>query len=86
MTEQPDLAKLVAEITSAYVSTHQVEPGRLPDIIADVRRALAATRRERPADAYAFFVACLGRRVSGEVAQARRGIPALKHSDDLYGS
>jgi hypothetical protein len=52
----------------------------------DVRRALAATRRERPADAYAFFVACLGRRVSGEVAQARRGIPALKHSDDLYGS
>ncbi|HKH83545.1 MAG TPA: hypothetical protein VKA25_07675 [Gemmatimonadales bacterium] len=52
----------------------------------DVRRALAATRRERPADAYAFFVACLGRRVSGEVAQPRRGIPALKHSDDLYGS
>src|SRR5215204_5295448 len=51
----------------------------------DVRRALAATRRERPADAYAFFVACLGRRVNVEVTSPRRGIRALKHSDDSYG-
>jgi uncharacterized protein len=51
----------------------------------DVRRALAATRRERPADAYAFFTACLGRRVGGEVAATRRGIPALKRTDDSYG-
>ena len=51
----------------------------------DVRRALAATRRERPADVYAFFTACLGRRVSGEVSAARRGIPALKRVDDSYG-
>ena len=51
----------------------------------DVRRALAATRRERPTDVYAFFTACLGRRVSGEVTAARRGIPALKRADDLYG-
>jgi hypothetical protein len=51
----------------------------------DVRRALAATRRERPADAYAFFTACLGRRVGGEVAATRRGIPALKRADDSYG-
>jgi DNA helicase HerA-like ATPase len=51
----------------------------------DVRRALAATRRERPADVYAFFTACLGRRVGGEVTAARRGIPALKRADDLYG-
>lgn len=51
----------------------------------DVRRALAATRRERPADAYAFFTACLGRRVSAEVPAARRGIPALKRVDDSYG-
>ncbi len=51
----------------------------------DVRRALAATRRERPADVYAFFTACLGRRVSGEVTAARRGIPALKRADDSYG-
>ena len=52
----------------------------------DVRRALAATRRERPIDAYAFFTACLGRRVNGEVAAPRRGIPALKRGDDSYGA
>lgn len=51
----------------------------------DVRRALAATRRERPADAYAFFTACLGRRVNAELAAPRRGIPALKSVDDAYG-
>src|SRR5919112_1693643 len=45
----------------------------------DIRRALAATRRERPADAYAFFSACLGRRVNGEILTTRRGIPALRH-------
>jgi hypothetical protein len=51
----------------------------------DVRRALAATRRERPADAYAYFTACLGRRVSPEILVPRRGIPALKRADDTYG-
>ena len=51
----------------------------------DVRRALAATRRERPDDPCAYFTACLGRRVAGEVSSARRGIPALKHADDAYG-
>jgi hypothetical protein len=51
----------------------------------DVRRALSATRRERPADAYAFFTACLGRRVNVEIATPRRGIPALKRGDDSYG-
>jgi hypothetical protein len=51
----------------------------------DVRRALSATRRERPADAYAFFTACLGRRVNGEIVAPRRGIPALKRVDDSYG-
>jgi DNA helicase HerA-like ATPase len=51
----------------------------------DVRRALAATRRERPQDVSAFFAACLGRRVNGEVVAARRGIPALKHADEPYG-
>ena len=51
----------------------------------DVRRALSATRRERPADAYAFFTACLGRRVNGEVVAPRRGIPVLKRTDDSYG-
>src|SRR3954447_16295251 len=51
----------------------------------DVRRALAATRRERPADATAYFSACLGRRIGGEVLSPRRGVPALKRSDDSYG-
>jgi hypothetical protein len=55
----------------------------------DVRRALAAARRERPADPYAFFAACLGRRVNGEVVTmregVRKGIPAVKRADDSYG-
>ncbi len=57
--------------------------GRRPE---DVRRALSATRRERPSDAYAYFAACLGRRVGGEVVTARRGVPAVKRADDSYGS
>jgi DNA helicase HerA-like ATPase len=52
----------------------------------DVRRALAATRRERPADAESYFTACLGRRITGELVSARRGIPALKQTDESYGS
>ena len=51
----------------------------------DVRRALAATRRERPQDPLAYFVACLGRRVAAEVTSPRRGIPAVKRADDGYG-
>ena len=51
----------------------------------DVRRALAATRRERPADAFAYFLACLGRRVGSEVLGVRRGIPAVKRAEDGYG-
>ena len=51
----------------------------------EVRRALAATRRERAAEPLAFFTACLGRRVNGEVLQGRRGIPAVKRADDGYG-
>ena len=51
---------------------------------ADVRRALAATRRERPADVAAYFAACLGRRVSGEVIEVRRPVPAVKLGDDGY--
>jgi hypothetical protein len=51
----------------------------------DVRRALSATRRERPTDPLAFFSVCLGRRVNGEVVGPRRGVPAVKHGDDGYG-
>jgi len=52
----------------------------------DVRRALSATRRERPADPFAYFVACLGKRVAGEVVLPRRGIPAVKRGEDGYGA
>jgi hypothetical protein len=51
----------------------------------DVRRALGATRRERPDDVLAFFTACLGRRVNGEVVAPRRGVPAVRRGDDGYG-
>src|SRR5687768_10524755 len=52
----------------------------------DVRRALSATRRERPADAMAYFVACLGKRIAGDVVRPLRGIPALKRGDEGYGA
>jgi DNA helicase HerA-like ATPase len=52
----------------------------------DVRRALAATRRERPDDPLAFFRACLGRRVSPELVTSRRPIPAIRRGDgEDYG-
>ncbi|MEP6688458.1 MAG: ATP-binding protein, partial [Gemmatimonadales bacterium] len=51
----------------------------------DDRRALGATRRERPDDVLAFFTACLGRRVNGEVVAPRRGVPAVRRSEDGYG-
>jgi len=50
----------------------------------DVRRALSATRRERPADAEAYFKACLGRRIAPELALPRRGIPAVRGGGDPY--
>ena len=52
----------------------------------DVRRALSATRRERPTDPLPYFVACLGRRVAGEVVLPRRGIPAVRRGEDGYGA
>jgi len=32
-----------------------------------------------------FFTACLGRRVNGEVVAPRRGVPAVRRSEDGYG-
>jgi uncharacterized protein len=64
-------------------SVRAIVDGRRED---DVRRALAATRRERAADAYAFFTACLGRRVNGEVVPPRRPLAAVRQTDDSYGS
>src|SRR3954462_3739061 len=50
----------------------------------DVRRALAATRRERPTDAYTFFSACLGRRIGGGGGAPRGGGPALQRGADSF--
>jgi DNA helicase HerA-like ATPase len=50
----------------------------------DVRRALAATRRERPADVRAYFKAVLGRRVDAEVTRPRVTIPPIISSADPY--
>jgi hypothetical protein len=65
---QPDAVRTVVE-------------GRRED---DVRRALGATRRERPTDPLAFFSACLGRRVPPESPPVRRGVPAVRRGDDGY--
>ena len=52
----------------------------------DVRRALSATRRNRPDDPLAYFTAALGRRLQVEVAPVRRGIaPVAGRRDDPYG-
>jgi len=82
----PDAAARQLRRLDRRVSVEAVQDavaGRRED---DVRRALAATRRERPADPLAYFLACLGRRVGSELVGARRGIPAVKRSDDGYGA
>ena len=51
---------------------------------ADVRRALAATRRARPDDAMAYFVAALGRRVAAEATTVRRPVMPVASTTDPY--
>jgi len=55
--------------------------GRVED---DVRRALHATERARPGDPLAYFRACLGRAVGGEVRGTRRPVPGVRSGDDPY--
>jgi DNA helicase HerA-like ATPase len=51
----------------------------------DVRQAVHATRRARPEDPWAFFLACLGRTVAPEVAPPPRvTIPSVMRHDDPY--
>jgi hypothetical protein len=70
-----------------------LDPGILPAAVEtlidgrredDIRRALHATRRTRPANVMAFFTAQLGRRVEREVPQ-ERGIAPVRRSEDPYG-
>jgi len=63
-------------------AVHALVDGRRED---DIRRALGATRRERPDDPLAFFRACLGRRVATEVVSARRPVPSVRRGEDDYG-
>src|ERR1700704_436772 len=39
----PELVELAAEIVSAYVSNNSVRPSELPNLIAEVHRALSST-------------------------------------------
>src|SRR5262245_6949324 len=73
------------------VLDRRIDPDVIRDLIAgrredDVRRALSATRRERPADVEGFFKACLGRRIAPEVRVPVRGIPAVRGGADPYES
>ncbi len=68
----------------------RIRPNQVKDLVAerrpeDVRRALAAVRRERPQDALALFRKQLGSRVAPAAAPAREGVPPLTPiSDDPY--
>ena len=68
----------------------RIRPNQVKDLIAerrpeDVRRALAAVRRERPQDAFAYFRRQLGGRVAAAPAPARESVPPLNPiSDEPY--
>jgi DNA helicase HerA-like ATPase len=67
-----------------------VRPNQVKDLIEgreeeDVRRAVAATRRARPADVAGFFRKSLGSRVTADTPRARTVVPPLNPiSDDPY--
>jgi len=68
----------------------RVRPNVAKDLIADrdeddVRRALGATRRERPKDVLAFFRKVLGRSIAAETPQVRAVVPPLNPiADEPY--
>jgi DNA helicase HerA-like ATPase len=68
----------------------RVAPQRVKDLIVgrredDVRRALLATRRARPADVLAFFTARLGRAVTREAAvEGGASVVPLRKVEDPY--
>jgi hypothetical protein len=85
----PDLAFADAVARQLRAFDRRIALDTVRDLVegrreADVRRAVAATRRERPSDPLSFFRAALGRRVDGEVVPVRRGVPAVRTSDDPY--
>jgi hypothetical protein len=67
-----------------------IAPNRIKDLIGgrrpeDVRAALAAVRRTRPADALAFFRRALGDRIVADAPREREPVPPLSPiGDDPY--
>jgi len=66
-----------------------ISPTRVGELVAgrredEVRRALHLTVRERPELPLAYFTACLGRVVPGEVPTARRGTRGVRDLGDPY--
>ena len=55
--------------------------GRLED---DVRKALHATERARPAEPFSYFRACLGKAIAAESRPARRPVRGVPTRDDPY--
>jgi hypothetical protein len=51
---------------------------------ADVRKALHATERARPAEVLAYFRACLGKAVPGEARDVGRPVPGVGSRKDPY--
>ena len=52
----------------------------------DVRKALHATERTRPAEPFPYFRACLGRLVPGEFRDPRRPVRGVPAPEDPYAS
>jgi hypothetical protein len=71
-------------------SDRGIAPNRVKDLIGgrrpeDVRAAVAAVRRTRPADVLAFFRRALGDRVTAEAPRERDAVPPLSPiGDDPY--
>jgi DNA helicase HerA-like ATPase len=86
----PDVPFVDAVVRQLLTLDRRAAPGRARDLIAgrredDVRRALLATRRARPADVLAYFSARLGAPVGREAASAApAAVTPLRRVEDPY--
>jgi hypothetical protein len=86
----PDVPFADAVVRQLAALDRRVAPQRVRDLIAgrredDVRRALLATRRARPAEALAFFTARLGRAVTRDApAEGGATVTPLRTVEDPY--
>jgi hypothetical protein len=72
------LRRLDPEITAVKISV--LVDGRAED---DVRRALHATERARPAEPLAYFRSCLGKAIGAEIREVRP-TRSVKSTADPY--